>query len=119
MLNADCQVRMTRTFLQPSGTRLTHLAYLCACFILVFSFADSSRGDDLWNDSPREIHSSVRMQWGSDLGSFKLRVAKLLSCFEQDPNIVAGTEVLQAGQKLDAENTKEAHLKAIEKYAEA
>jgi CHAT domain-containing protein/uncharacterized protein HemY len=42
----------------------------------------------------------------------------LLARLQQDP-LVAGTELLQAGQKLDAENTNESHLKAIEKYKEA
>ncbi|PYS68744.1 MAG: hypothetical protein DMF69_19235, partial [Acidobacteria bacterium] len=45
-------------------------------------------------------------------------ISELLARLQQDP-LVAGTELLQAGQKLDAENTNESHLKAIEKYKEA
>lgn len=46
------------------------------------------------------------------------RISSLLERWKQDP-LVVGTELLQAGQKLDAENTNESHLKAIEKYKEA
>jgi CHAT domain-containing protein/Flp pilus assembly protein TadD len=117
MLKTLHQLWATPTLIRRIGPWALQLTYLLACLILVLCFANSSRADFL-NNSTKEIHARFTTQAEFGVG-LKLNVVKLFSCFEQDPNLIAGTEALQAGQKLDAENTREAHLKAIEKYAEA
>lgn len=115
MLSANLQQRMRSTILKSSG----YFIHLPVCFVLLFCFSFLSRANSLSYNAPNEIYSGDRVWFGAALEFSGFKVSEMLACNAQDQNLVAGVKALQDGQQLAALNTRESHLKAIEKYEEA
>lgn len=115
MMNTDRSYVKIRTLLKASG----HFIHLPVCFMLLCSFAFASQVHDFSHAPLNESCANDRMPCGASFQLPNLKLPGLPTGTTQDSNIVAGTKALEEGKKLAEQNTKESHLKAIEKYEEA
>jgi CHAT domain-containing protein/Tfp pilus assembly protein PilF len=115
MIETGGQSNKSGNLLKSSG----YFIHLPFCFMILFSFGFASRVQGFTCGGLNESGAGNPTQCGAGFDFPTLNEMELSTLLPQDQNNTDGNKALLEGRQLAKQNTKEAHLKAIERYEEA